>query len=583
MKLALLGLAPLAVLAGLAIYFAAQAHRAELARSTLDLSRAVASVVQSEFDGALMTLASLARAPELQAGDLPAFHQRARRLMELQTEWTAITLADTEGRVLLGTNRPFRPEPIEPREAASLQRVLRTGQPVIGKVVPDSRGEPSVAVRYPVVMGDRLEYVLTAALTPERLVAMLERQRVPDRWVIAILDHDLRIFARSKAQAQYALREATPGLRRLAESGRSEGNGLTPSQEGPLVVTGFSRTPEAGWLVAVGAPTTPLAGGFTPTVALYLAGALGSLLICALLALRAARRISADIRQVADTAASLGEGRRAPVMASPIVEIDRLGRALREASDRLHAAQAAQSAALEQAQDASRAKDDFLAMLGHELRNPLAPMVAAMYLLDARSDPASARERTILRRQMHHLRRLVDDLLDVARIARGEIDVQPEALELVTELAAVVDDVRQAHPDAPEIHFERGVVQAWVHADSRRLAQVFTNLLTNAIRYGAGRPIRVAIGRAGDDTVRVSVADEGQGMSAQTLLHVFEPFYQAPQNPGRPQGGLGLGLAIVRSIVAAHGGTVEAQSAGPDQGSRFEVVLPLMQRSGQPA
>jgi hypothetical protein len=190
-----LGLAPLALFTALAIYIAAQAHRTELARSTLDLSRAVASAVQAELDGTLMTLASLARSPELQSGDVPAFYRRAQRLMELQTEWSAITLADAQGRILLWTSLPLGAQPAQAHENESLQQVLRTGAPAIGKAVRNARGEPAVAVRFPVVMEERLEYVLTAVLTPERLVAMLQRQRVPDNWVIAILDHELRIFA----------------------------------------------------------------------------------------------------------------------------------------------------------------------------------------------------------------------------------------------------------------------------------------------------------------------------------------------------------------------------------------------------
>ncbi|MBL0421758.1 sensor histidine kinase [Ramlibacter sp. AW1] len=578
-RLTLIGLVPLAVFAALALLQAARGQRAELARSTLDLARAVASAVQAELDGTVMTLASLSRSSDLQAGDISAFYQRTQRLMELQPEWTSMVLADSQGRVLFRTSLPLERGPVAPVDRDSLASTLESARPTVGQAMRGPRGHVTVAVRYPVLRDGRTDFVLTAVLRPDRLLDILRRQQVPENWVIAILDARLRIFARSQAQEQFALREATPELQALASAGRRDGTGISRNQEGARVVTGFSRTPEFDWLVAVGAPSPPLAQLLSPTVGLYFAGAVGSLLICALLALRAARRISADIQRVSDSAARLGEGRPAGPLepaGSRIVEIEQLARALDDASQRLHAAQAAQATALQQAQEAGRAKDEFLAILGHELRNPLAPMVSAMYLLDARSTRETERERGILRRQMDHLRSLVDDLLDVARLTRGKVTIEHQPVELVRELSAVLEDVRQASDsdtDTDAIRFEPEEAQAWVRGDSRRLAQVFTNLLTNALRHGQGQPVTVSLRMAGSQ-VHVRVQDSGEGMEAQTLAHVFEPFYQSHLAPGRQRVGLGLGLAIVRSLVEAHGGTVSAHSAGPGQGARFDVLLP---------
>ncbi|MEJ7931043.1 sensor histidine kinase [Ramlibacter sp. AN1015] len=576
-QLTLLGLVPLAIFAALALAYAAQAHRAELERSTIDLSRAVASAVQSEFDGTLMSLAGLSRSSDLATGNIAAFHERAQRLMEIQPEWLAITLSDATGRMVFSSSYPFPAPSLEPADIDSLEAAVRTGEPLIGKATRGPNGRAAVAVRYPVADGaGKLRYVLSAAITPERLLSILLRQRVPDGWVIAILDHELQIFARSSRHADFLLRPATPGLMAMARSAAAEGTGVSLSQEGAQVVTGFSRTPEFGWTVAVGAPTTPLATFFTPTLALYMVGAVGSMLICVVLAMRLARRISTDIGGAADAAAVLGEGQPIDPASSRIAEIDRLGRALRDAGRRLHAAQSAQSAALDQAREAGRAKDEFLAMLGHELRNPLAPMVSAMYLLDARADPSSLRERTILRRQLDHMRRLVDDLLDVARLTRGKVQIQPRPMDLARELAAILDDLRQAQaPAASPIVLESDGEQAWVLGDARRLSQVFTNLLSNALRHGAGKPIRLRLEQLAE-RVRVTVEDDGEGMSRQTLGRIFEPFYQSPSRPDQPRGGLGLGLAVVKSIVEAHGGAVSAHSAGVGQGSRFEVVLPAV-------
>ncbi len=577
MRLTLLGLIPLAVMAALAIFNAAQAHRAELARSTLDLSRAVASAVQAELDATVVALAGLTQASELQTGNIRAFYATATQAVRLQSGWAGMTLADGSGRVLFKTTLPYGLGDQRVIDPESLERALQTGRPVVGALTMGQKGGYAVAVRVPLIRDGRVEYVLTALMTPERLREMLERQNAPPDWVIAVLDSDLQIIARSTAHAQFVSRTATPPLQALLLAGGREGTGISTNQEGTEVVTGFSRTRDFSWVVAVGAPTTPLAGLFTPTLGLYLGGVGGSLVICVWLALRLGRRIAADIGEVADAATRLGEHASPTSVPSRTQEIQRLGQALRDAGDKLNATDTALRRALEESQAAARAKDEFLAVLGHELRNPLAPMVSAMYLLDARMDASTERERGIMRRQMAHLRRLVDDLLDVSRITRGKVEVRLAPVELVRIVREVLDDLRQSRAgSAGAISLHAAVKEARVMGDAPRLAQVFTNLLTNALRYGEGRPVTLTLSTA-PGWVRVAVQDKGEGMDAATLAHAFEPFYQAPQSISRPRGGLGLGLAIVKSIVEAHGGTVTASSPGRGQGSRLEVSLPLQE------
>jgi CheY-like chemotaxis protein len=228
-------------------------------------------------------------------------------------------------------------------------------------------------------------------------------------------------------------------------------------------------------------------------------------------------------------------------------------------------------ASLEQALDsqceASRAKDEFLAVLGHELRNPLSPIVAALDLMDMRDEPANRRERDIMRRQVRHLKRLVDDLLDVSRISSGKLQLELGAVnlaELAREAAAALpgQDIEVEAPPA-----------VWVRGDESRLAQVLNNLLSNAMRFGSAAT-RVSLAVV-DGRAVLAVADQGIGMEPALLARVFEPFYQAPQPLARRTGGLGLGLAIVKRIVELHGGEVSAASEGPGRGSRFEVILPL--------
>ena len=228
-----------------------------------------------------------------------------------------------------------------------------------------------------------------------------------------------------------------------------------------------------------------------------------------------------------------------------------------------------------QAADAAmRAKDEFLAMLGHELRNPLSPILTALHLTRMRGVPS--REITVIERQTGYLVRLVEDLLDVSRIAGGKVALKKRRFELSVvvarglEMVSPLLDEKKQRLDL-QVLFE-GLM---VDGDADRLAQVISNLLTNASKYSdAGTTIRVTAAPAGD-RARLSVRDEGIGIPSHMLDRIFERFIQQPQPLDRSKGGLGLGLTIVRSLVELHGGTVTATSEGPGKGSEFLVELPL--------
>ncbi len=228
-------------------------------------------------------------------------------------------------------------------------------------------------------------------------------------------------------------------------------------------------------------------------------------------------------------------------------------------------------------QAASRAKDEFLAMLGHELRNPLAPIATAVQLMKQRDDPRSQRELLIVERQVAHLGRLVDDLLDVSRIARGKIELKKrpvEVSEIVLEAVEIASPLLEQRSHALEVQVPRtGLV---VDGDPMRLAQVIANLLTNAANYtpSHGR-IVVTAARAGSQAV-IRVIDNGMGIPPELLPTIFDLFVQGRRTIDRGEGGLGLGLALVKNLASLHGGTVEVKSAGLDRGSEFIVRLPCL-------
>lgn len=240
----------------------------------------------------------------------------------------------------------------------------------------------------------------------------------------------------------------------------------------------------------------------------------------------------------------------------------------RKRAEEAHAARLA-------AEHANRLKDEFLAILGHELRNPLAPIVTALQLIRLQDRNLASHELEIVERQVRHMMRLIDDLLDISRITRGTIQMKKchtdlrEILIKALDLTSPILEQREHHlevdvPNAPIV----------VDADEDRMTQVFANLLMNAAKYtNRGGNICVSVS-ADNDTVTVDIRDDGAGIESTLLPKVFDLFVQGHRNIDRSNGGLGVGLTLVQMLVSLHGGAVVAQSAGPGLGSTFTVRLP---------
>jgi CheY-like chemotaxis protein/nitrogen-specific signal transduction histidine kinase len=221
-------------------------------------------------------------------------------------------------------------------------------------------------------------------------------------------------------------------------------------------------------------------------------------------------------------------------------------------------------------------KDEFLAMLAHELRNPLAAIGNAV-MLSSRSDLRDHLEWSlgVIRRQMRHLSRLIDDLLDVSRISRGKIELKCARVDAETILRHAVETVRpliEEKQHALDVAIEPGGL--WTDADPTRLEQIIVNLLNNAAKYTEkGGRIEVAAGREGD-AVRIVVSDTGVGIPPEKLSDMFELFVQGDRSLARSEGGLGIGLTVVKKLVEMHGGSISARSDGPGRGSEFTIRVP---------
>lgn len=228
------------------------------------------------------------------------------------------------------------------------------------------------------------------------------------------------------------------------------------------------------------------------------------------------------------------------------------------------------------AEDASRIKDEFLAILGHELRNPLGAVVSAMAVLDHRNAREEQKRSMleIVRRQLDQLKRLVDDLVDVAGLATGKLSLAGRPVDVAELAASTVTAFREAEAHRHRVVFTGS--RAAVLADPHRLEQVLWNLLTNAAKFTpSGGEIRVTVEHSGSEAI-VRVRDTGEGIRADLLPRVFDFFVQGPRGLDRAPGGLGIGLTLVRRIVELHGGSVFVASEGPGRGTEVTIRLPAL-------
>jgi signal transduction histidine kinase len=328
-----------------------------------------------------------------------------------------------------------------------------------------------------------------------------------------------------------------------------------------------------------------------PMEAYALAGLLVVVLVASsLFAWLIGRRIAGALQAAASAASAMSSGKPMPLVPSRVDEVQTLMQALERASARLAAAEADRArtvgemdavlqqerAARLQAEAANRAKDEFLAMLGHELRNPLGAISGAMRVLErlpsTSGDHKAARD--IIARQSAHLAKIVDDLLDVGRLVSGRILLRRNLVDLAQASAGAVATVRAAEREG-EHEWVLELAPVLVSADPTRIDQVLANLLGNAAKFTpSGGRIRVRLAEQSGEAV-LTVEDSGPGVRPELLPHIFELFSRDAAAGGDP-GGLGIGLALVRRLVELHGGSVQAENLGPEGGARFTVQLPAI-------
>jgi signal transduction histidine kinase/CheY-like chemotaxis protein len=577
------GIAPVALVSGIALLAFYQSQREQSHRAGLDITRALATAVDSEARRTISVLEVLATSPLLDTEDLAGFKARAERALASQPQWRLVVLSQPDGTPLINTRYPDGPLP-PLNDAPSFQRAVKEGRPVVGDLARGPHGEWAVPVRLPIERGGKLRYVITAVVSPDIFLEIVQRQHVPRDWVVSIFDSKGQRIARSR-DAQFLAQQAAPELRALVDTGAPEGMAPTRTIEGDLVFSAYTRLKEPQWVVAVGLPVTLVEVGAAQSLAVYGGGVILSVVLGLVVAGWVARSVNEPMGRLRAAAHALGRGEPVELPATEIRELQDVGDALVNSSRarRRHEEERDELLRRERgarafAEAANKSKDEFLAMLGHELRNPLGAISNAASLAnDPRSSEGTRRQAgEIIARQVGHLTRLTDDLLDAARALTGKIVLERQRVDLAALVAQGLRTLGAAGRTQKH-RVEQALQPVWVDVDPIRLDQIVSNLIGNAVKYTpANGEIRVSVAREGADAV-LRVRDNGIGLTPELAARAFDLFVQGNRDLDRSLGGLGIGLTLVRRLAEMHGGSVDVKSEGPDRGSEFIVRLPAVE------
>ncbi len=584
---------PVACLATLGLSMLLRFEREARLRSIEEMANSTSLLIDSEIARAEAALRVVAHSQEIRTDDFDGLYRLLAATRTSPLSWTLV--ADYGGNGLINTLVPYG-TPLARNTGKWAAKIHDAGETRVGGYfigASSKRGVVSVNVPVPAAAGRK--YVVTQIFDPNYFNKVFQRHALKPGWIVGIFDANGISIARNRSADRFVGKPVRPELR---EASRRQQNGVIrhPTREGIEVYDIFVRSSLTNWTVAIGIPVEEIESAVR-LATWYAAAALLAILGGAFsIAVFFARRIDRALLGATSAAQALAQGTVVQVTPSGLQEADGLLHVMHRTGLAL-ARESAARAALEQereqllamersarlrAEAQDHAKDNFIAMLSHELRNPLAAITTAASVIRLPAMPAPNREKAwnIVDRQLAHLTHMVGDLLDVRRVLSGKVTLQAGRVN-VGELVKFCCDSRMV-ANTKDHEWSVHVVDAWVSGDTNRLAQVVDNLLANAIKYTpAGGTIAVRVHCADEGAgaaAVIEVTDTGVGIAPEVLPTIFESLVQGPTTIDRSQGGLGLGLSIARGLVHMHGGTIAAESEGPGEGSRFTVRLPLDDR-----
>ncbi|HWT71889.1 MAG TPA: ATP-binding protein [Oxalicibacterium sp.] len=535
----------------------------------------------AELSKAVMAVKVLAQSGNLASENWPAFYRQA---VDADADSRMITVViDQSGHQRMNTFVAYGAPLLQTVPATDIRTIFTPTTPQISNVALGRLSHRHVVSVYlPVTARSGARYVVAQVMFASHFQELLPPLRDRDSGVHSMFDRNGMLIA---SNAGSEGEPGTPAGLELRHAMTKEPEGmLRTTAEGQERYTLFARSALSGWTFTLNLPVSNVESVPRKAMGLMALELFCVVVFATVAAAFFARRLTRSIECAFDSATALRQGMLPALHNSGIREFEELQSAMHEAGLVLKKVEAERVDLLKREREArssaenkNATKDQFLAMLGHELRNPLAPISSAAQLLAMGGvDEARIKRATsIIVRQVKHMTYLVDDLLDVSRVTRGLIKLDRDVLDVKQILTDALEQVRPSIA-ALHHHFTSTIPEEniCVMGDHKRLVQIFTNLLGNAAKYTPeGGHIALTVQLQNADVV-ITVQDDGIGMTPELLERAFELFAQAERTSERSQGGLGLGLALVKSLVVAHGGKVSAHSDGLGKGSTFSVSLP---------
>lgn len=583
-------LIPVIAVSGMALKKIRDAGQQAELRGLSETAHSTALIVDREIQGSLSALKVLGNSANLESRNFKAFYQQAAAFYQQGDSW--IVLFDDKGVELVNTAVPYDTVlPLFPIRADMVKNVLSSQKPLTTDVeLGTVTGKMITAVNFPAAAAGGRSFVVAQVFSVDYWKKQALQANLHSDWITGVIDCNGLFIARSFRADELVGKPGIPGIVAVSQASK-EGIVRYSSMEGVDSYKAYTHSELTGWTIGVSAPVNSINGTANRAVWLAVAGMMAAFAVAALAVAVFGRRFIRAIKGASRTAMALGRGQQPDVERTGIEEIDALNHelvgagALLEAERKFRRTAEAdrerllrnETMAREAAQAQNETKDAFLAMLGHELRNPLAAIAGATALL-ARTGldtPGAERCIAIINRQNHHLQHIVNDLLDVSRLMAGKIALGKEPLDMADCVNQCVEALRPTEL-AKGYSITVHASCAWFRGDAVRMDQILNNLLTNALKFSEpGSEVRVTVSEVADRTV-VTVQDAGAGMAPELLARVFEPFVQGPAPANRLQSGLGIGLALVRQLVRLHGGDIEAASEGTGKGSTFSFWVPAI-------
>ncbi len=555
------------------------AQRADLEQGAVATARALMQAVDRELAGVQALLAILAAAPELQAGDLAGFHARIAPLLPAVT-FSNLVLADPDGRQLLNTLRPFGSALPGHANPDLVRAASEGGRAVISDLYIGGRaGQPLIGLAAPVMLRGRVAYVLTVGIYPERLVEMLRQQNLPRGWYASLLDVSGTIIARSSGHEPLVGQRASDGFRARIAASR-EGVTDTISRTGEAVFAGFSRSDRSGWTMVIGIPRAEVISGLQASLRLGIGVAGGLILLSVVWAGGIGGRIGRAIESLKGPALALAANQHPELPRSTVAEVNEVGQALtrtwelleRRSMERTRA-EAEQVEALRRLHERSAELErlnaeieQFAYVTAHDLKSPLGAIahLADWIEQDAPGGPGAEMDANLalLRGRVERMQSLLDGLLAYAQVGRD-----PAAPERVDTAALVATILAAAPPPAGFAVACQGPMPV-LHTERQALGDVLAILIANAIQHhdrGEGR-IEVSASVEGRH-VEFRVLDDGPGIAPRFHARIFGIFQTLRSRDELESAG--VGLAIARKRVVAHGGRIWVESLPPARGACF--------------